>query len=109
MVYRGPAARDGEPTEPEKTADGIARPLLIAIHIKGIDDAEPGIYVGVRAAIAYEAATEAGAAGPGRAGDLVVAEEDVVADGPRKRLVEAVIGHMAQKVSALVAAIRTGL
>lgn len=110
-ILSGAAAKGKDPTDPEsvRTAEGIARPLLMRIRIKGTDDGNPAIYIGLSAAVPMTAAAEAGSDEDGKAGDLVVAEEDVVANGPKKRLPGVLIDHMTVKARTMIDAIRTGL
>ena len=92
-----------------RTVDGVSHALLVRILIKGTDDGNPAIFVGTTARLAFNAAPDAGAERPGLAGDLVLAEDDVVANGPRNRLPKVLIGHMGKKAEAMVEAIRTGM
>ncbi|MCB1476831.1 MAG: hypothetical protein H6883_07945 [Rhodobiaceae bacterium] len=99
IVYTESAAKDGEPSDPAALmkADGVGKPLAIGIHIKGTDDGNPAIYVGVRAIA------------PGASGDLLLDEAEVVANGPRKKLPKVLIDHMARKTEPMTNAIRSAL
>ena len=99
IVYTESAAKDGEPSDPAALmkADGAGKPLAIGIHIKGTDDGNPAIYVGVRAFV------------PGASGDLLLDEAEVVANGPRKKLPKVLIDHMARKTEPMTNAIRSAL
>lgn len=111
MVYTDAAAREGENSDPRKTrsASNVARPLFMRVHIKGTDDNNPAIYVGLRAAIAFDAAVEAGSALPGKAGDLVVGEIEAVANGPKSRLPAVIASNIAGRAKVLIDEIIAGM
>lgn len=111
MISVGDTNGSGESADPEplKHADGMKRPLLIRIFVKGTDDNTPAIYIGVRVAIAYAAATDAGSIVPPKAGDLVFEERSFVASGPRKKLPGVLVGHVGKDATELVGRIRAGL
>lgn len=110
-AYTGTAAEEGEASDPAalKQADGIERPLLLRILVKGTSNKNPAVYAGLRAAIAYDAAIEQGSVAEGVAGELVLGEVDVVGDGPRKKLVAGVTQYIAGKAKPMFEAIRAGL
>lgn len=111
MVYTGSAAKNDEASDPAalKRADGMERPLLLRILVKGTSNKNPAVYAGLRAVIAFDAAVEQGSDAEGVAGELVLGEVDVVGDGPRKKLVAGVTQYIAGKAKPMFEAIRAGL
>lgn len=71
------------------------------ILILGTNDGNPAIFVGTTARITFDAATEAGAERPGLAGDLLLAEDGVAANGPRNRLPKVLIIHITKKADTV--------
>lgn len=113
LVHTG-VAHDGKVpaeivTAPLKTAEGISRPMLMAVVIKGTDDRTPAIYTRVHVAIPFRAAVEAGASGPGKAGDLMVAERAIAGNGPKKQLPPAIVAALGKQLDALMADMREGI
>ena len=111
IVYTGPAAKDGESSDqtPLKSAEGMGNPLRLRVNIKGTNDSHPAVYAGLRASLGFAAAVEEGSSLPGKAGDLVVAEYDVVANGPPSQLGGAIVNFLAGKMKPMFAGIRQSL
>ena len=79
-----------EGAETPARPDAFARPLDITIFIRGAANPD-GLFVATRASVAYEGAVEAGGAGPGRSGELVLYERSTLGTGPLSRLTPAII------------------
>lgn len=111
MVYTGAAAGKDENSDPLKTrsAHSFANPLFMRVHIKGTDDNNPAIYVGLRTMIAFEAATNSGSDLPGKAGDLVIEEVEAVANGPKSKLPAFIAANIAKRTKALIGEIVAGM
>ena len=86
----------------------MTRPLQITIYLRGTPGGTAAILVRGRAAVAYEAAVEAGETGAGRTGDLVIWEESAVGSGPVKQLESAITNAMNDKLAGLLAHIAKG-
>lgn len=108
-VHTGSAAKDGDDPAALKTAEGMERPLLLRILIKGTSNKNPAVYAGLRVAMPYSAAVEQGSDAPGVAGELVLAEVDVVADGTRKQLIAGITQYIAGKAKPMIEAMRAGI
>lgn len=111
MMSAGNTAGSGESADPDKLrqATGMTKPLLLRIFVKGTDGNTPAIFISVRAAMAYTAATETGSTLPAKAGDLLFEERSFVASGPSKTLPGILVDHVGKNAAELVTRIRTGL
>lgn len=111
VVFTGSDVQPGEPTDPAalRQAPGMAAPLVIRLVVLGTRSGNPGATGGFTVSRPFRAAVEAGSAGAGLAGDLVVHERQWVAEGPRRLVIRALVEHGSRQVGALAAEIRSHL
>ncbi len=109
IVYTGSAAKGDADPLATRAAHDHANPLYLRVLIKGTEDNRPAIYVGLSAAIAFQAAKEEGSDLPGKAGDLLLDEQHTVANGPRNKLAGFLANHWSGKAGEMVEAIRSSL
>lgn len=89
-----------------KTAAGITSPLVLRLLITGTDGANPGVTIGITASRPFRSAIEEGTGGPGLAGDLVVYDQQWIADGPRRKVIAVLTEFGSKKLREIAADMR---
>jgi len=110
VVYAGVDVKPEDPTDPAplKQSGAMAKPLVVRLLVTGTDGFSPGVTIGITISRSFRAAIEAGASGPGLAGDLVFYDRQWIAEGPRRKVMSFLVDYSSRQFGDLAASMRPG-